>query len=380
MTHSATASSLTRRATLAAALSLAIPGAATAADDRRLRALAANADALFQQRADADRFSGAVLIAFDGQPILRRAYGLANRELNIPCHPDDVFQTGSTAKTFTAIAVLQMVATGALALDAPVTRYLPETPAAWSGVNLAHLLSHESGLAEYSATTNSFRALMRVEREPAEILKLIYDRPLTFAPGSAYRYSNSNFTALALIVERVGGQPFEAAVTGRLLEPLGLSHTGFLHPREIVPHRVAGYMREAETWTNAFYIDPSMLFGAGGMYTTLDDLLAWDAALHGPGGGSGGAGRLLPPALLAQAFHDRGHGYGLGFFVDQVNGHPFVGHAGSIPGFNTDFQRFTEEPLTFITLSNSYPAPLEKITRDLAASYFNRPTGPTVRP
>jgi CubicO group peptidase (beta-lactamase class C family) len=323
------------------------------------------ADAYFQAKTKAGVFSGAVIIAYDGRPLLRRAYGPADRERNIPVRIDDEFQIASTTKTFTAAAVGRLVAEGKLSFDDPISRYLPDTPAAWQGITVAHLLSHESGIPEYSATTTSFRALMRVQRTPQEIVALVDHLPLSFPPGGQYHYTNSEFVLLGLIIERVSGKPYEAYVHETLLAPLHLQHTGVTHAQALMPNRAHGYMKADDGgWENAFYIDPSMLYAAGSMYSTVDDLLAWDQALY--------AGKLLPTALRERMQTDRGHEYGLGFFVDKVEGHVFVGHAGSLPGFETDFQRFRDAPLTFIILSNSYRAPAEKMTRELAAIYFKR--------
>lgn len=323
------------------------------------------ADAYFRAKAAQGVFSGAVIIAYDGKPLLRRAYGLADREHDIPARIEDEFQIASTTKTFTAAAVGRLVAEGKLSFDDPISRYLPDAPAAWQGIAVAHLLSHESGIPEYSATTNSFRALMRAQRTPQEIVALVDRLPLSFPPGSKYRYTNSEFVLLGLIIERVSGKPYETYIRETLLEPLHLEHTGVTHAQALMPDRAHGYMKGDDGgWENAFYIDPSMLYAAGSMYSTVDDLLAWDRALYG--------GRLLPAALRERMQTDRGHEYGLGFFVDSVDGHAFVGHAGSLPGFETDFQRFRDAPLTFIILSNSYRAPAEKMTRELAAIYFKR--------
>jgi CubicO group peptidase (beta-lactamase class C family) len=312
-------------------------------------------------------FSGSVLIALNGKPFLRRAYGLANREEEVPAKINDEYEIGSTSKTFTAVAIAKLVASGRVSLNDRLTDRLLLAPSTWKDVTIAHLLSHESGIPEFTATTNSFRALMRAERSPAEILKLIDHLPLSFSPGTKYRYTNSDFLLLGMIVEQVSGQPFEQFVTEQILRPLGLRHTGFLHAQNLIHRRAYGYMREGGHWVDPFYIDPSMLFGAGGMYSTVDDLLAWDRALHG--------NALLPSRLRDQLLSDRGHGYGLGFFVDAVDGHGYVGHGGNLPGFSSDFERFRERPLTFILLSNTDGAPVERMTRDLASMYFRICTG-----
>jgi CubicO group peptidase (beta-lactamase class C family) len=251
------------------------------------------ADAYFQAKTKAGVFSGAVIIAYGGRPLLRRAYGPADRERNIPVRIDDEFQIASTTKTFTAAAVGRLVAEGKLSFDDPISRYLPDTPAAWQGITVAHLLSHESGIPEYSATTTSFRALMRVQRTPQEIVALVDHLPLSFPPGGQYHYTNSEFVLLGLIIERVSGKPYEAYVHETLLAPLHLQHTGVTHAQALMPNRAHGYMKADDGgWENAFYIDPSMLYAAGSMYSTVDDLLAWDQALY--------AGKLLPGLLRGQ--------------------------------------------------------------------------------
>ncbi|MBS0297878.1 MAG: beta-lactamase family protein [Proteobacteria bacterium] len=352
-----------RFATLAFVLLCLSAGPATAGG--KTQSFGQVADAYFRAKAAQGAFSGSVIIAYDGKPLLRRAYGLADRERNIASHIDDEYQIASTTKTFTAVTVGKLVAEGRLSFDDPISRYLPDAPAAWRDITVAHLLSHESGIPEYSATTNSFRALMRAQRTPQEIVALVDRLPLSFPPGSKYRYTNSDFVLLGLIVERVSGKPYETFVRETLLDPLRLGHTGFTHAQTLMPSRAHGYMKGDDGgWENAFYIDPSMLYAAGSMYSTVDDLLAWDQALYG--------GKVLPPALGEQMRKSRGHEYGLGFFVDAVDGHAFVGHAGSLPGFETDFQRFQDAPLTFIILSNTYRAPAEKMTRELATIYFKR--------
>jgi D-alanyl-D-alanine carboxypeptidase len=147
-------------------------------------------------------FSGSVLIALAGKPLLRGAYGLANREGDVPVRIDDEFEIGSTSKTFTAVAVAKLVASGRLSLNDHLTDRLPLAPLAWRRVTIADLLSHESGIPEFTETTDSFRALMRVQRSPAEILHLIDHAPLSFPPGSKYRYTNSDYLLLAMIMEQ----------------------------------------------------------------------------------------------------------------------------------------------------------------------------------
>jgi D-alanyl-D-alanine carboxypeptidase len=328
------------------------------------RAFEASADAIAKTYADTGNFSGEVLVAYAGKPVFRKAYGLADRTWNIPSRPGLVYRIGSITKTFTAVAILQLADAGKLSLSESVRTYMPDLPAAYQPITLKHLLSHSSGLPEYSSVTNSFKALMRVERTPDEVLGLVRDLPLAFSPGEKFSYSNTNYIALGRIIEKVSGVSYEAYVRDHILVPLGMAHTGFFNPSDVVPGLAPGYLLSDDQQQNMFLIAPTMLQAAGNLYSTADDLLVWDKALHG------GQGLGLTEASRALLFRDNGFGYGYGVFIDKTGGEPYVGHPGTLPGYLTDYERFVNVPLTIIVLSNAYPVKVETLTRDLAGQFF----------
>ena len=357
-------------AALLAALANGLPAPARAED------FAERADALVAPYIEAGLFSGVILVAKDGQPVFRRAYGLADREWEIPNTPQTHFRIGSLTKAFTAAAVLKLAEAGRLGLDDSVRRWVPAVPEAWAGVNLRHLLQHRSGIINFTALPNYYDQIARVDHTPAQIVALAAGDPLLFPPGERFEYSNTNYVLLGIVIEAASGRSYEAYLREKILAPLGLKQTGYDDLTVILPRRAAGYRRGRAQWRNAVPMAASSAYAAGALYSTVDDLLAWDEALAGP--------RLLSEASRTAMFSDNGTGYALGWFVSRVfgkpgdpaSGHRLVGHAGSIPGFLSINDVYPDDRLTVIVLSNTETAPAQKIARDLAALHLGHYEAP----
>lgn len=321
-------------------------------------------DAMMQGYVSKQDWAGNVAIVYAGKQVVRSAYGIGDRTWQLPTRPDAVYRIGSTTKMFTAVVVLQLVQTGDVSLDASVRTYLPDLPASWQPITIRHLLNHTSGVPEYLSSTNSFRTLVRVDRTPAEVLALVQEQPLHFAPGSKYEYSNTNYVALGLIIEKLTGKPYAEVIETRFLRPLGMTHSGYFDATRIVPFLVPGYLREGDRLQNMFYTAPSMIYAAGNLYSSIDDLLLWDRALHdtdAPG---------LDPALRKEMFRDQGSGYGFGAFVNTIDGETAVGHGGTLPGYQVGYERFTRLPLTVLVMSNVFPTNVDRMASDLAKLFF----------
>lgn len=350
--------------------------AARAGDD-----FAERAHALVAPYIEAGLFSGVILVAKDGRPVFRRAYGLADRAWEIPNTPQTHFRIGSLTKAFTAAAVLKLGEGGRLGLDDSLRRWVPSVPQAWAGVSLRHLLQHRSGIINFTALPNYYDQIARVDHTPAQIVALTAADPLLFPPGERFEYSNTNYVLLGMVIEAASGLSYEAYLRENILAPLGLKETGYDDLTVILPRRAAGYRRGRAQWRNAVPMAASSAYAAGALYSTVDDLLAWDGALAGP--------RLLSDASRAAMFEDRGTGYGLGWFVsrafgkrsgdkpgDPRSGHRVHGHAGSIPGFLSINDVYPDDGLTVIVLSNTETAPAQKIARDLAALHLGHYAAP----
>ena len=308
---------------------------------------------------DAGLFSGAVLVAANGRPVLRRGVGLADRELGVAATPDMKFRIGSITKQFTATAILQLQEAGKLSIDDPISKYYTDAPAAWSKITLRHLLTHSSGVPTYTALPGFMEREARQPHTPEELIKLTRDKPLAFEPGSQFAYDNSGYIILGYVVEKVSGQPYATYLKQHVFGPLGMTGSGYERSEEILPGRVPGYQRGPDgVLQNAAFLDMSVPYAAGSLYSTVDDLLAWDQALY--------AARPLTPASLKAMFTDYGHHYGFGFVIDQKWGQDRIWHNGGINGFTASFQRYPKAGVTTVALANQATPATDKLVADLA--------------
>jgi CubicO group peptidase (beta-lactamase class C family) len=220
-------------------------------------------------------FSGAVLVARDGRVVSNDAFGEANVELSVPSTPDTKFYIGSISKSFTAHAILLLRDDGKLALDDPVSRFVPDFPRG-EGITIRQLLRHESGLAQNTTSASYFEQATHAY-STEEAVAAFRNAPRPAAPGERRIYANPNYTLLALIAERASGQSFSALLSGRIFAPLHLRNTGnHTSWSGIVPRRAAGYAVTGESnLTNARYYDYSIGTGAGSLYSTTGDLFKW---------------------------------------------------------------------------------------------------------
>ena len=290
-----------------------------------------------------EEFSGSVLVARDGEILLDRGYGLANREWNIPNDGDTKFRLGSVTKQFTAVAVMILHERGLIDLDAPVKTWLPDAPATWDGVTVRHLLTHTSGLPNFT----DFDDYEPAKTRPATLDGLIArfrDRPLDFQPGEGWAYSNSGYVVLTAIVEKAGGASYADFVAANLFQPLGMGDSGYDSHAAILPHRASGYAPTAGGIVNADYVDMSIPQGAGALYSTTRDLLKWEQGLFG--------GRLLSPASLTVLTTPVRNRYAFGLMVSHAGGNTMIGHSGGIEGFNTAMVWDPDRRMTVIVLGN----------------------------
>jgi len=330
-------------------------------------ALAVQSEALIAPLVAADQFSGSVLVARNGVPVFRRAYGLANREWSVPNTPSTKFRIGSITKQFTATAVMQLAESGKLSVDDPVAKYYEAAPAAWSAVTIRHLLTHTSAIPSYTNIAHFFEQQARLDRTPEELIQLTRDKPLEFTPGSQYAYDNTGYEILGYIIEKVSGERYADYIQRHIFDVLGMKSSGYDVSETIIPERAAGYSRDKDRFINAHFISMTVPYAAGSLYATVDDMLIWDQALY--------TDRILSAASRQAMFTDYGHGYGFGWVVNQQYGHARVQHAGGINGFITRFDRYPQDKLTVVVFSNedSAGAALVRICDGLAAIYLGIP-------
>lgn len=302
-------------------------------------------DALLQ-RYDGQVPGAAVLVLHDGQPVFQRGYGLAVVEDGTAVTAQSNFRLASLSKQFTAAAILLLAEDGRLTLDDPLKRWLPSLPAAADAITLRQLLSHTSGLPDYEDLMPPGATAQLHDRDVLHLLET-QDRTL-FAPGSRYRYSNSGYALLALVVAKASGQDFASFLKARIFTPLGMD-ASVAHQDGVddVAHRAYGYSQIDGRWQRTDQSPTSAVLGDGGIYSSLADLARWDAALYDA--------RLLKPSSLRQAFAPATATdeadvpfYGFGW---RLNGQA-QWHSGESIGFRNVILRYPAHRLTVIILSN----------------------------
>lgn len=318
---------------------------------------AAQAQEVLAPYLEAKAFSGSILVAKDGVPVWRESFGAADREWDLANTADTKFRLGSITKQFTASAILQLVEQGKLSVDDPIAKYYAEAPAAWAKVTIKHLLTHTSGIPSYTAIPGFFDKDARLPLTPDGIIKLTRDKPLDFEPGTKYAYDNTGYILLGYVIEKISGETYADYVTQHIFEPLGMKDTGYDVTGEILRHRASGYQGSKSGWKNADFLDMSLPYAAGSLYSTTGDLLIWDRALAD--------GKILTPASRAAMFTDYNR-YGFGWRVDTVGGHERVGHGGGINGFSTGISRYPKDGVVAIVLANYNASPSNTIADNLA--------------
>ena len=317
----------------------------------------AGAEAALDALAAEDRFSGSVLLARNGRPVLRKAWGMADREKQVPSRPDTRFNFASMGKMFTAVGIAQLVEAGKLGWNDRLSDHLPDFPKETaSRVTIAQLLSHQAGFGAYFASPR-WREVQSSVRSVSDFVALFRDEPLQFEPGSRFGYSNNGYVLLGAVIERLTGEDYYAAMAKRIFRPAGMTKTGWFMPGTLPADAARSYtngcaMRRdctPQPW-RAFPLDHGS--PAGGGYSTADDWLAFANALHG--------GKLIKPATLAEMLKPRSDlppggpsaTYGWGFGLIDLAGKPAFGHNGGAPGVGAELQTTVDGAVTLIMLTN----------------------------
>ena len=300
----------------------------------------------------------AALVALDGAIQFEGYHGLANAQHEVPVTADTPFRIASLTKPFTAAAILALAEEERLDVDDPLSKHLPYYPGG-DAITLRHLLTHSAGIPNYTAKPE-FLERASLPWTPEEIAALFKDEPLEFEPGERYSYSNSGYYLLGQIVEEVTGKPFEAYLSKRFFEPLGMRHTGMHDPRAILPNGAQGYTVETGVLKNAQEWHTPNAGGAGGMYSTVRDLHRWTQALfHGDlltresleGVFEGVFMGDVPPEGLPEGLPAYGHGW----VITEHRGLPMLNHMGGLPGFTSIMAHYPKQGLTVVVLSNCAP-------------------------
>ncbi len=301
-----------------------------------------------------------IAVLKDGKILKMQSYGLANIETRSPANLQTVYRTGSVSKQFIAAAVMLLVQDGKINLDDPVRKFIDSIPVTWDSITVRNLLTHTSGLVRDAPDFDPLKV-----RPLGEDIKAIYPVPLDFAPGTKWDYSNMNYYVLAGIISKVTGENWTEWISKNIFKPCGMNQTRTVSMMDIIMNRAGGYKWTPAGWENAdiwLVLRPS-----GAFLSSITDMAIWDSILC--------RGSLLSAESKKQMWtamklkDGQSAQYGFGWFVDSINNHLRIHHSGSVPGFRSDFERFPDEKLEVIVLTNVGSANAERIAQTIAGFF-----------
>jgi CubicO group peptidase (beta-lactamase class C family) len=337
-------------------------------------------DALVRRYVANRQFNGAVLVADKGNVIFKKGYGMANMEWNIANTPTTKFRLGSITKQFTSMLIMQLVEQGKLKLNGKITDYLPDYPkATGSKIAIHHLLTHTSGIPSYTGLPKFFETMSRDPYTPDDFVKKFSGLPLEFEPGSKFSYNNSGYFLLGVIIEKVTGKRYADVLQETILTPLDMKDTGYDLASPILSKRASGYEKSNSGYVNAPYLDMSIPYAAGSLYSTVEDLHRWDQALY--------TDKLLADTVLKATMYtpflnNYAYGWGVGKLKvgQRKDSLMLIEHGGGINGFNTLISRVPDDKRLVVLLNNTGGAPLDAIRRNILNILYNQPVEAPKKP
>ena len=350
---------------------LAITATSTFSQTDRSR-LSDQEDAYISAEAAHHFFRGDVLVGVNGRIVFEKAYGMGDEEWGTPNTLNTKFRIASLSKQFTGACILLLQERGRLNVHDPISRYLTGLPEAWQAITIHQLLTHTSGIANYTSSPEMAK-LNRTGATPRQMIALVADKPLDFKPGTNWSYTNTGYILLGMIIERVSGQPYANFLQSNVFDPLGMEHSGYDRAKDIIKQRASGYGFVDGHVANADFIDMSIPFSAGGIYSTVEDMYRWNEALAQDG-------KLLSAESLKQMFTEyleathEGQHYGYGVVISRLKfGKLVYYHGGGVEGFSSSIQRYPQERVCIVIISNLATYKPWELGDHIAADLFNQP-------
>jgi CubicO group peptidase (beta-lactamase class C family) len=335
------------------------PQQAMAGEDTRLKI-----DEYIRAYVEMDLFSGSVLVAKGDEILLEKGYGKADIENDIQNTPDTKFRIGSLTKSFTAMAIMQLVEKGKLSLDDKLTKFIPDYPNG-DKITIHNLLTHTSGIFDHTELPD-YDTQRRVEACSVEkTISTFKDKPLQFEPGSKFEYSNSNYILLGFIIEKVSDQAYGQYIEESIFKPLAMNNSGFEYPDRSYKNFALGYVIENCEITRAKSRVMSNGHASGALYSTVHDMYLWDRALY--------TTKLISRDGLDKMFEPFKGDYGYGWVIDRLNDRKVIRHGSDSDGYQTNISRFPQDDVCIIILSNLQNFLVTKISEDIAAIIFGKP-------
>jgi len=307
-------------------------------------------DELLNESFPSDGPGGVVLVVKEGNTIYRKAFGLANLELNVEMKPEHIFRIGSITKQFTAAAILQLVEAGKINLDADITEYINDYPTHGHSITVKHLLNHTSGIKSYTGMTKWNRETRKKDFTPIELIDYFKSEPMDFAPGEQFKYNNSGYVLLGHLIEQVSGKTYTNYIQSHIFKPLNMNSSFYGSTSRIIKNRVSGYNKTDGQYINADYLSMTQPYAGGALLSTADDINTWYQA-------------MMNDQVITQKSRVMAHqmsvlnsgkkiDYGFGWRIKNIQGSPMIEHGGGINGFLSTSLFLPEESIFVVVLSN----------------------------
>lgn len=329
-------------------------------------------DAYIRAEVASHFFRGAVLVGIDGKIAFEKAYGSGDEEWGTNNTVHTKFRIASLGKQFTGACILLLQERGLLNVHDPISRYLSGLPQAWQAITIHHLLTHTSGIPNYTSSPEIAR-INRTGATPQQMIELVADKPLDFTPGTKWNYSNTGYILLGMIIEKISGLSYNEFVKKNILDPLGMMNSGYDRATDIIKERASGYQIIDGHVANADFIDMSVPFAAGDIYSTVEDMYRWNEALAEDG-------RLLSAESRKQMFTEypeathEGQHYGYGVVISRLKfGRLLYYHGGGISGFASSLQRYPNDRVSIVILSNLETYQPWELGDRIASDLFGQP-------
>ena len=320
-------------------------------------------DEILTVYAASKNFNGVALVAKNGKVLFHKGYGYLDAKAALQHDGKGIFQIGSLTKQITAALILQLHQEGKLSLNEPLSKYFTGF-ANGDSITIQHLLTHTSGIYNYTNDTSIMKSDVTRPRTKDELIKLFATYKPDFQPGQRFNYSNSGYSLLGYIISKVENKPYEQVVRERIFNPLGMTRSGFDFTNLVSKDKAVGYF-SVNGNNKAPIVDSTIAYSAGAIYSTAEDMLKWERGLA--------AGKVITTESSKAMFTPFKAKYGYGWSIDTAFATNFNAHSGGIHGFSSYIMRFPAEELVIILLDNGSSASLGKIARAVSAAAFNKP-------
>lgn len=301
--------------------------------------------------------------------VVRAGYGLADLEQQVPASPATVYQIGSVTKQFAAAAVMRLVEAGRISLDDSMSVYISGLPTEWRRVSVRQLLNHTSGIPSMTDIGPRWLSRWREDMSTDTLVALTARDSMWFKPGTAWRYDNTGYILVGMLLDHVTGERFPSYLETKLLRPLGLTHSYYCDLNRVLPGRAPGYNHDSTGWQRAPYFSMTQPYSAGAMCATIDDMARWNFLLS--------TGKVVTPASYRTMTTPTGAAqvrrYGFGLVVDTLGGHPMIHHGGGIIGFTSANGFFPDDSLSITVLTNSGSWSPDSLFRNVARAALGLP-------